>query len=252
MRRIIVERARGPVQRMCYGGMPMPPPPGMVPYPPDMSYVPPPPKPAKHANEYIKKTPLNFGVCVVPQGELWVAERFGKYHRTVEPGLNFLVPGVDRISYVYNSKEQAHEIPDQAAITKDNVIINIDGILFMKIINAKNASYSMLRPLPRVHTYTHPLSTDIDNPIYNLINVAQTAMRSEIGKLSLDKLFEERSSVCSCTLLRHTTTTTTTAQRTHQGCHPEGLRRLGCGVPPLRNQGHPGVRHCAEEHGSAG
>eukprot|EP01063_Lacrimia_lanifica_P022015 TRINITY_DN29725_c0_g1_i1.p1 TRINITY_DN29725_c0_g1~~TRINITY_DN29725_c0_g1_i1.p1 ORF type:complete len:416 (+),score=129.38 TRINITY_DN29725_c0_g1_i1:43-1290(+) len=148
-------------------------------------YYPPPPMPGggqgssmrgslKPAGEYVKKLPHNLGVCIVPQGELWVVERFGKYKKTLEPGLALLFPVMDKIAYVHSSKEQAHEIPDQSAITKDNVVVQLDGILFMRVLDASKASYN------------------IDNPIYNLIMVAQTTMRSEIGKLTLDKLFEER------------------------------------------------------------
>ncbi|KAJ9457449.1 hypothetical protein DIPPA_30229 [Diplonema papillatum] len=146
--------------------------------PMDGPYLPP-PKMEKMPFEYIRKPPINKGICIVPQGELWVVERFGKFHTAMEPGLTFLIPFIDRIGYVHSSKEQAHEIPNQSAITKDNVVVNIDGILFFRIMDARKASYN------------------IDNPIYNLINVAQTTMRSEIGKLTLDKLFEERAALNS-------------------------------------------------------
>lgn len=105
---------------------------------------------------------------------MWVIERFGKYSRTLFPGLAVLLPFVDRIRYSYSSKEQGILIPHQSAITRDNVIVDIDGVLFLRIIDAEKASYN------------------IDNPIFNLINLAQTTMRSEIGKLKLDTLFEER------------------------------------------------------------
>eukprot|EP01061_Rhynchopus_euleeides_P038194 TRINITY_DN6561_c0_g2_i1.p1 TRINITY_DN6561_c0_g2~~TRINITY_DN6561_c0_g2_i1.p1 ORF type:complete len:417 (+),score=140.13 TRINITY_DN6561_c0_g2_i1:2873-4123(+) len=152
----------------------LPPPPGMGGEGPG-GYLPPMmPKHVKRPGEYIKKPPFNTGLNIVPQGELWVAERLGKYHTTLEPGLAILIPFVDAISYRHSSKEQAHEIANQSAITKDNVVVNIDGILFMKVVDPKKASYN------------------VDNPIYNLITFAQTAMRSEIGKLTLDRLFEER------------------------------------------------------------
>ncbi len=101
-------------------------------------------------------------------------ERFGKYHKTQYPGLAFFIPFVDRIRYSYTSKEQGIMIPHQSAVTRDNVMVSIDGVLFLRISDAEKASYN------------------IDNPIFNLINLAQTTMRSEIGKLKLDTLFEER------------------------------------------------------------
>eukprot|EP00670_Eutreptiella_braarudii_P005693 CAMPEP_0174285550 /NCGR_PEP_ID=MMETSP0809-20121228/8934_1 /TAXON_ID=73025 ORGANISM="Eutreptiella gymnastica-like, Strain CCMP1594" /NCGR_SAMPLE_ID=MMETSP0809 /ASSEMBLY_ACC=CAM_ASM_000658 /LENGTH=404 /DNA_ID=CAMNT_0015381355 /DNA_START=91 /DNA_END=1305 /DNA_ORIENTATION=- len=125
--------------------------------------------------DYIHKTPLNLGICIVPQGEMWVVERLGKYCRTLTPGFAILIPFLDRVAYVHSSKESAFSIPNQSAITKDNVIVEIDGVMFMKIVDAYKASYH------------------IDNAIYNLIQMAMTTMRSEIGKLTLDALFEERS-----------------------------------------------------------
>ncbi len=88
-----------------------------------------------------------------------------------------MIPFVDRIRYCYTTKEQGIAIPNQAAITRDNVIVEIDGVLFFRIVDAERASYN------------------IENPIYNLINLAQTTMRSEIGKLKLDSLFEERANL---------------------------------------------------------
>ena len=120
------------------------------------------------------KGTLNMCFNIVPEGEVWVVERFGKYFKTVTPGLWILFPFIDRIQYIHSTKEQGIAIPHQSAITKDNVMVEIDGILFLKIFDAKKASYN------------------IDNPIHNLLNLAQTSMRSEIGKLSLDNLFEER------------------------------------------------------------
>eukprot|EP00667_Euglena_gracilis_P015143 EG_transcript_15742 len=140
---------------------------------PSLSLKSPPLKPS----DYIHKTPVNTGVCIVPQGELWVVERLGKYFRTQQPGLALLIPVVDRVAYVHSSKESAFSIPNQSAITKDNVIVEIDGVMFMKVIDAFKASYH------------------IDNAIYNLIQMAMTTMRSEIGKLTLDALFEERSAL---------------------------------------------------------
>mmetsp|Transcript_3855 Transcript_3855/g.5929 ORF Transcript_3855/g.5929 Transcript_3855/m.5929 type:complete len:367 (-) Transcript_3855:36-1136(-) len=120
------------------------------------------------------KTAVNMCINIVPEGEVWIVERLGKYLKTLTSGLWTLIPFVDRIQYIHSIKEQGIQIPHQSAITKDNVMIEIDGILFMVIVDAKKASYN------------------IDNPIANLVNLAQTSMRSEIGKLTLDDLFEER------------------------------------------------------------
>lgn len=123
---------------------------------------------------FVLRPPRNKIVNVVPQGTIMVVERLGRYLRTLEPGLCFLVPLIDRIRYVYSSKEQGIVIPQQSAITRDNVMVDIDGVLFLRIVDGVKASYN------------------IDNPIFNVINLAQTTMRCEIGKLKLDNLFEER------------------------------------------------------------
>ena len=114
------------------------------------------------------------GVVVVPQQFAWVVERFGKFHAVLEPGLNFLVPGMHRIRYVYSLKEEALSVPSQTAITRDNVNISIDGVLYVKVVDAYKAAYG------------------VDDPHYAITQLAQTTMRSEIGRLTLDKTFEER------------------------------------------------------------
>lgn len=105
---------------------------------------------------------------------IYVIERFGKFHRMLEGGLHFLVPVVDRISYIHSLKEEAVLIPNQQAITRDNVNVSIDGVLYLQIEDAHKASYG------------------VHDPLFSLIQLAQTTMRSELGKITLDRTFEER------------------------------------------------------------
>merc|ERR1719352_437362 len=110
----------------------------------------------------------------VPQQEAWLVERMGKFNTILEPGLNFLIPILDKVKYVQSLKEIAIDIPGQQAISMDNVAINIDGILYLRIMDPYKASYG------------------IEDPEFAITQLAQTTMRSEIGKISLDMLFKER------------------------------------------------------------
>lgn len=114
------------------------------------------------------------GIAVVPQAAAWVVERLGRFHKTLDPGFHFLIPLVDRVAYKHSLKEEAITIPNQQAITRDNVTIGIDGVLYFRIIDPYQASYG------------------VNNPIFAVTQLAQTTMRSEIGKMTLDTTFEER------------------------------------------------------------
>ncbi|WIA36136.1 hypothetical protein OEZ86_007483 [Tetradesmus obliquus] len=120
------------------------------------------------------RAPTNYGIRVVPEKTAFVVERFGKFNRVLDAGLHFLVPLVDKIAYVHTLKELAIPISHQTAITKDNVTITIDGVLYVKVMDPVKASYG------------------VDNALYAVGQLAQTTMRSELGKITLDKTFEER------------------------------------------------------------
>jgi len=115
-----------------------------------------------------------MGVMFVPQQEAWLVERMGKFNTILEPGLNFLIPVLDKVKYVQSLKEIAIDIPGQQAISMDNVAINIDGVLYLRVMDPYKASYG------------------IEDPEFAITQLAQTTMRSEIGKISLDMLFKER------------------------------------------------------------
>jgi len=113
-------------------------------------------------------------IKVVPQQNAWVVERLGKYLGTLTPGLNFLIPFVDRVAYKHSLKEIPLDVPSQVCITKDNTQLQVDGILYFQVTDAMRASYGS------------------SNYIVAVTQLAQTSLRSVIGKLELDKTFEER------------------------------------------------------------
>ena len=114
------------------------------------------------------------GVKIVPQQQAWIIENLGKFDRQLEPGLNLLIPFVERVAYKHSLNEFAYDVQEQPAITRDNVTMMMDGVLYLRIIDPVQASYG------------------VSDPIYAVSQLAQTTMRSEIGKLSLDQCFEER------------------------------------------------------------
>ena len=113
-------------------------------------------------------------VKVVPQQHAWVVERLGKYNGTLTPGPNFLVPFIDRVAYKHLLKEVPLDIPSQVCITRDNTQLQVDGILYFQVTDAMRASYGS------------------SNYVVAISQLAQTSLRSVIGKLELDKTFEER------------------------------------------------------------
>ena len=117
---------------------------------------------------------ITQSVKVVPQQHAWVRERLGKYAGTLTPGLNFIVPFVDRIAYKHSLKEIPLDVPSQVCITRDNTQLQVDGILYFQVTDAMRASYGS------------------SNYIMAVTQLAQTSLRSVIGKLELDKTFEER------------------------------------------------------------
>ncbi len=120
---------------------------------------------------------LYMGTQIVPQQEVWIVQRLGSFLRRLEPGPNWLVPFMDLVAYRHSLKEEAIFVPEQTAITQDNVSVTLDGIVYIKIIDPVAASYG------------------VKDPFQAVTQLVQTTMRSELGKLPLDKTFEERESV---------------------------------------------------------
>lgn len=117
---------------------------------------------------------LKLSIKFVPQNRAYVIERFGKYNTTLEAGINFIIPFIDIIAHNRSLKEQAVDVPSQGAITKDNISLTVDGVLYFRVVDPYKASYG-------VEDYT-----------FAVVQLAQTTMRSEIGKMELDRSFEER------------------------------------------------------------
>ncbi len=114
---------------------------------------------------------------VVPQQSAYVVENLGKYARTLSPGFNILVPFLERVAYKHTLKEQTIDVEEQICITSDNVQVGVDGVLYLQVMDARNASYG------------------IADYLFAIAQLAQTTLRSEIGKIELDKTFEERSHI---------------------------------------------------------
>ncbi|QEN04802.1 paraslipin [Thiospirochaeta perfilievii] len=114
---------------------------------------------------------------IVPQENAWVIENLGKYKKTLGPGLHIVIPVIQKVAYKHTLKEEVIDVPPQICITKDNVQLKIDGILYLKVMDPNKASYG------------------IDNYRFATAQLAQTTLRSEIGKISLDKTFSEREDI---------------------------------------------------------
>ena len=114
---------------------------------------------------------------VVPQQSAFVVEYLGKYRKTIKAGFHILIPFVERVAYKHNLKERAVDIQEQICITRDNVQVGVDGVLYLKVLDAQRASYG------------------IGDYIFAIGQLAQTTLRSEIGKIDLDRTFEERGTI---------------------------------------------------------
>jgi len=117
------------------------------------------------------------GIRIVPQQPAYIVQRLGKFRAALQPGINYIVPFFDAVAYKHSLKEKALDIPEQVCITKDNVQVTVDGVIFIQVIDPVKASYG-------IADYTFAIS-----------QLAQTTMRSEIGKIDLDKTFEERMTI---------------------------------------------------------
>src|SRR6266404_3597360 len=120
---------------------------------------------------------LSRTAVVVPQQSAFVVERLGRYRATLDAGFHILLPFIDAIRYRHSIKEHAGEIPEQICITRDNVQVHVDGVLYLKVLNPERASYG------------------VADYLFAITQLAQTALRSEIGKIELDRTFEERNQI---------------------------------------------------------
>ncbi len=114
---------------------------------------------------------------IVPQKSAFIVERLGKYAKTLEAGFHILFPFIERVAYKHSLKEVAVDVPSQSCITRDNIAVEIDGVLYMQVMDPMKASYG------------------IENFMFASTQLAQTTMRSEVGKLELDRTFEERENI---------------------------------------------------------
>lgn len=116
---------------------------------------------------------------IVPQRSAFIVERLGKYTKTLEAGFHILIPFIDKVAYRQNLKEMAVDVASQTCITKDNIAVEVDGVLYLQVVDAARASYG------------------IADYLYASTQLAQTTMRSEVGQLALDRTFQEREAINS-------------------------------------------------------
>ena len=116
-------------------------------------------------------------LVIVPQKSAYIVERLGKYRMTLEAGFHIIIPFIDRLAYRLSMKEMAIDVPPQQCITKDNIMVDVDGVLYLQVMEPTKAAYG------------------IDDYMFATTQLAQTTMRSEMGKLDLDRSFEERTTV---------------------------------------------------------
>ena len=120
---------------------------------------------------------LSKCIIVVPQRSAYIVQRLGRYSNTLEAGFHLLMPFVDRIAYRHTLKEQVIDVPPQSCITRDNIAVDVDGVLYLQVVDPVKASYG------------------VSNYLFASVQLAQTTMRSEMGKLDLDRSFEEREQI---------------------------------------------------------
>ncbi|HET6586740.1 MAG TPA: SPFH domain-containing protein [Oleiagrimonas sp.] len=118
---------------------------------------------------------ISRGLRIVPQQHAWVVERFGRFHKTLEPGLNIIIPIVDMVAYKFDLRETPLDVAEQVCITRDNTQISIDGVLYLQITDPKAAAYGT------------------SDPMVSVERLAQTIMRSDVGKKQLDEVLSSRS-----------------------------------------------------------